>query len=527
VRILRDYGLGLGALLLVVDIIVATIVPERRGYILGVGAFSLALLIAGLVLNRTRLIATLKGRQVRAAGASAGYILTVVAVLVLVNFLAGRHHIRYDSTANKIFSLSEQTIKVLGSLPRDVKVTAFYQEIGPGRQKLEDLLKEYRSHAPKLNYAFVDPDSNPGEARRYGITEYGTTVVESGKRESRFTTADEEALTNALIKVTQDRDLLVYVTTGHGEHALADGERGGLTLLKEALEKQHYTVKPLVLTQGVPADASLVLIPGPRKPFLPAEAKMIGDDLDRGGRVMLLQDPDTDPGLADVVAGEGLRVRNDVVVDKVSQLFGGSALIPMVAADGYDETQPVTKTFRLQTFFPEASSIEVLSPLPQGVTVTKLAQTSQYSWGETSQAELESGHIHMDRGSDVQGPLTLAAAAVRTVQSPPAVAADASSKGGQDSASSAEQARLLLFGDSDFLSNAYFNASGNGDLALNGIAWLAEQEDLVSIRPKTSVPRVVILSPTQIRYSFWTIVALAPIAITAVGVGVWVRRKRL
>ncbi|HXH28792.1 MAG TPA: GldG family protein, partial [Candidatus Polarisedimenticolia bacterium] len=411
-KVLREYGLGVGALLLVVDLIVATIVPERRGYVLGTGAFALVLLVAGLALNRARLIAALKGRRVRAAGASAGYILIVIAVLVLINFLAGRHHVRYDSTENKMFSLSEQTIKVLHALPRDVTVTAFYQEVQPGRQKLEDLLKEYHDRSSKLSYTFVDPDANPGEARRYGITEYGTTVVESGKRESRFTTADEEALTNALIKVTQDRDLIVYVTTGHGEHELSGGERGSLSQLKEALEKQHYTVKPLVLNQGVPADASVVLIPGPRKAFLPAEAKMIGDYLDRGGRVMLLQDPGDASGLADVLAREGLKVRDDVVVDKVSQLFGGSALIPMVQGDGYDTVHPVTKTFRIQTFFPEASSIEVASPLPQGVTVTKLAQTSQYSWGETSQAELESGHIHMDRGTDVQGPLTLAAAAV-------------------------------------------------------------------------------------------------------------------
>ncbi|HXH27550.1 MAG TPA: hypothetical protein VNL37_00795, partial [Candidatus Polarisedimenticolia bacterium] len=112
--------------------------------------------------------------------------------------------------------------------------------------------------------------------------------------------------------------------------------------------------------------------------------------------------------------------------------------------------------------------------------------------------------------------------AVRTVQAP-----DAAKGGAAEASAHGKEARLLLFGDSDFLSNAYFNASGNGDLALNGIAWLAEQGELVSIRPKTSVPRLVILSATQLRYSFWTIVALAPIGITAVGVGVWVRRKRL
>ena len=518
-KFLKEYAFGLGVVLLVSGLILETVVPERQVYDLSVAGFGLVLAVLGAALNRERILLMLKGRRARAAGASVSYVLTVLAVVVLVNFLAGRHHKRLDLTENQAFSLSEQTDKVLEALPRDVTLTAFVQGDSPTKQKLSDLLEEYKARSSRFKYEFVDPDTHPAEAKRYGITEYGTIVIESGKQESRTTTPDEESLTNALIKVTRDREVTAYFTTGHGERDLKDTQRAGLTLLKEALEKQHYAVKPLVLNQGVPADASLVVIAGPQKPFLEAEARMVKDYLDKGGRVFFMQDPDTDPGLKSLLASYGVEVRKDVVIDKISQLFGGDALIPMVPADGYDEFHPITKSFRYQTFYPLASSIAIQDKLPDGVSATKLAQTSQYSWGETNEAEIRSHRVTLDPGADTKGPLTLAAAITRR---PPAPVDPA-----KPQSKSAPETRLLVFGDSDFLTNASFNAAGNGDLALNAVAWLSEQEDLVSIRPKTSVPRVVVLSPQQAFYYFWTIVALAPVIITAVGVVIWVRRKKL
>jgi ABC-type uncharacterized transport system involved in gliding motility auxiliary subunit len=523
-RILRDYGGAAGALLLALGIVLSLLIADRVIY-LSIGGLGLALLLAAGTLNRDRVVAFLKGKRARAAGASVGYVLTVVGVIVLVNFLSVRHHKRFDLTENKAFSLSEQTIKVLEGLPREVAITAFLRDGEPARQKLQDLLDEYQYHAPRLKVRYVDPDKNPGDAKRYGITRYGTIVFESGKQESRVETQDEESLTNALIKVTRDRERIVYVATGHGERSIEDTERNGLSLLKSELEKQHYAVRPLVLNQAVPADATVVVIAGPRKPLLQEESRLVGDYLERGGRVFLMIDPGGTSGLEGVLERYGVSVRQDVVIDKVSQLFGGDARIPMVPADGYDEFHAVTKTFEFQTFYPLASSIRIADGLPEGVVATKLAQTSPYSWGETSEQEFRSGSMRLDEGKDTPGPLTLGAAVTRTV-----TATAPAGEAGAEAASATPkepETRLLLFGDSDFLSNAYFNASGNGDLALNGIAWLAEQEELVSIRPKTSTPRTLILTPQQVRLYFVTMVAVAPIAITVAGVGIWIRRRKL
>jgi ABC-type uncharacterized transport system involved in gliding motility auxiliary subunit len=159
------------------------------------------------------------------------------------------------------------------------------------------------------------------------------------------------------------------------------------------------------------------------------------------------------------------------------------------------------------------------------VTAVKLARTSEMSWGEASEEEFKSGHIQLD-DKDTRGPITLAAAfEKKSPASDPAPAPAAA--GGEPPKPAGSEARLVLFGDGDFASNNYFNAGGNGDLALSAVAWLAEQGELMSIRPKSTTPRIAILSPAQVFYYFWTIVAIAPILIATVGVGIWWRRKRL
>jgi ABC-type uncharacterized transport system involved in gliding motility auxiliary subunit len=217
-------------------------------------------------------------------------------------------------------------------------------------------------------------------------------------------------------------------------------------------------------------------------------------------------------------------VRKDVVIDEVSQLFGGDARIPMVAPDGYDHAHSITKTFDYQTVYPLACSIDVQASPPAGVVATPLARTSPMSWGETSEQEFSSGHIQMNEGVDTKGPITLGVALERKIEAP---AAEAPAATGADPGKKGSDSRIVLFGDADFLSNNYFNAGGNGDLALNSIAWLVEQGELISIRPKTATPRIAVLSPGQVFYYFWTIVAVAPIGIALCGVGIWWRRRRL
>src|SRR5919197_587373 len=155
---------------------------------------------------------------------------------------------RFDLTENKRRSLSPQTVQVLRGLKDDVNVVGFFRSDQPGKRVAEDLFKQYAGYAnKKFTWKIVDPDSDPALARRYGIESYGTIVLETKARSEKVLDAEEEKLTNGLLKVTREGKRSVYVVQGHGEHELGNTDRAGFSEAKSALEKSNYDVKPLVL----------------------------------------------------------------------------------------------------------------------------------------------------------------------------------------------------------------------------------------------------------------------------------------
>jgi ABC-type uncharacterized transport system involved in gliding motility auxiliary subunit len=117
---------------------------------------------------------------------------------------------------------------------------------------------------------------------------------------------------------------------------------------------------------------------------------------------------------------------------------------------------------------------------------------------------LQGNQAKMDEGKDIKGPLTLGVAATKKA-------------GGKD-------ARLVVIGDSDFASNAYQRQGANGDLFVNSINWLAEEEDLISIRPKSQTNRDVQLSSVAQNLLFW-ITIFMPLAVIVLGISIWWKRR--
>ena len=86
--------------------------------------------------------------------------------------------------------------------------------------------------------------------------------------------------------------------------------------------------------------------------------------------------------------------------------------------------------------------------------------------------------------------------------------------------------QLAVFGDSDFAANGYFNLSGNGDLFLNTVNYLTEEEQLISVRPAKTPVRPLSLTSTQAQILFLVPMVLMPLGIIAVGIGVWRSRRK-
>ncbi|MFQ6617951.1 MAG: GldG family protein, partial [Fidelibacterota bacterium] len=308
----------------------------------------------------------------------------VLGILSLLNFSLIRHNYRVDTTAGGQFSLADQTVKILKGLKKDVKITAFEREANTAA--IDDLLREYRYHSDRIDYEIVDVDKNPEIARRYKITKYGEIVVESGDKEERIDSGEEEKITNAILKVSREGKKVIYFLTGHGEKSIESEEREGFSNVKKAIENQNYEVKELLLAgqERIPEDCSLLIISGPEKDLFDKEKELIRDFIERGGNAFFMLDPQPSAGLSRFLKQWNIKVGKDVVVDAsgIGRLFGASPAIPLVNEYGKHE---ITKEFRYMTFFPLTRSISTIEgeDKREDVKTTVLARTGPQSWGET------------------------------------------------------------------------------------------------------------------------------------------------
>jgi ABC-type uncharacterized transport system involved in gliding motility auxiliary subunit len=378
----------------------------------------------------------------------------------------------------------------------------------------------------------VDPDRQPALAKHYDITTYNTVVVEGNDKKEKIARLEETALTNAILKVTRTAKKVVYFITGHGGPALTDTDRNGYSVAKQALEEQNYTVQELVLARQtqVPDDAAVVILAGPRQDLLDSEAEALSTYLGRGGHLLVMIDPETVPGLVTFVKRYGLEVGNDVVIETnpLGRLVGGDYLMPVVIT--YERHEITKDMGNVMTMFPLVRSVQVSKDLPQGTTAQGLVMTSAESWAETDLKVLHEGRTAFDADSDRRGPITIAA--VATINTGSAGKAEVSTSSSAESTEqpekekSAHAARLVVFGDSEFANNSLFPVQGNGNLFLNTVSWLAEEEDLIAIRPrKGGGSGPVMLTAAQAPLIFWLPVVILPLAVFASGAVVFMRRK--
>jgi len=463
------------------------------------------------------MLQALRSRTVKYGSNAFVSVIVVLGIVVLVNYLFNTYRYRYDATPGKIHSLSDQTITVLKGLDQDVNVTAFFKkDEGPAFQ---DMLREYRYHSKKLSYEFIDPDQNPAMAKRYGISVYGTTVLESGEREEKIESQEEKDLTNTLIKVTRDRNKAIYFTQGHGEADIdEETARDGYAQVRDRLQDVNYDVKKIVLAQegAIPDDCAALVVVGPKTAFFSNEVGLISTYLDRGGSGMFLIDPVVQSGLEDMLRAWSIEVGNDFVVDYgiMAQLFGvRDRAMPVTTTYG---EHPITEKHKgMMTFYPLVRSVSLADQTGEGATGVELIQTSAQSWAETDLLALTQASAKIAQGpGDRAGPISLAVA----------VTSEARMAQG-DVEESGKKNRIVVFGDSDFANNQFFTQQGNGDLFLNAVSWLVEEEELISIRPKGPRFSPISLTARDGKVIFWLSVIMMPLIVAVAGIVVWWRRR--
>lgn len=471
------------------------------------GPLNLSLIIVGGVLTLAAIVLNFKAiressrrRSTRLGANTTVMTVAVIAIIGFANFLGYRHHKRIDLTSEKLYSVSDQTRKVVSDLKKDVKVMLFDKD---DQQGLGEQMKEYRNLSSHFSFERIDPQKHLEAPKQYKISKLGEVVVACGDRTEHPKDTTESSIINAIIKVTRDNLKKICFVEGHGEKKLSSTNEGdGYGVIDKMLKDENYETKNinLVSTTDVPADCDVLVLAGPKQTLFPQEASAIGKFLEKGGKLMALIDPDSDPKIDDVLRAWGIALGNNTVVDVsgVGRFFQMGPGAPLARTYG---SHPITKDFEgSMTFFPLSRSVETVPGT--GVSTTELMKTSEESWAET---DLKSGGARFDEGQDKKGPITLGIAANKPEGD--------------------KEARLVVIGDSDFAGNQFVGVQRNGDLFMNSINWLSQDEDLISIRPKNPADRKVSMTEADQNQFFWITLVLMPLVTIGSGVYIWWRRR--
>ncbi len=469
-----------------------------------------------------------QGRGAKYGTMSIVSIVVFLAIMVAVNYLGTRQNKRWDLTANQVYSLSDQTIKILKELQQPVTVTVFEQK--DRQAALKTRLDEFQYQTTRLTTEYIDPDRDPARASASEIVAVPTILVQYQGRTERVNSAGEQELTNALIKVITGTVRKVYFTQGHGEKDATSSERTGLSTAVESMKQDNFAVDSLVLIQQkvVPDDATVLVIAGPTTDFFPPEIEALGSYVAKGGKVLVLLDPlitgPAQPLLAQFLADWGIRAGTDVILDpSSSEVIQGGASVAVAAAY---PPHPITQGIGVITAYPLARTMTPIEGGSNAHVAQPLVTTGQQSWAEADLPGLSAAkgqvEFNADKG-DKQGPLTIAAAvsAPATVTPPPA----GNATPGSPDAPPAPETRIVAIGDSDFAANTAIAVPGNRDFFVNTLNWLSQQENLIAVRPRQPQDRRLTMTPeAQNRIMILTLFII-PGLVFATGIYTWWKRR--
>lgn len=469
--------------------------------------------------------AVLAGRRQasRRRPAQAAPVLLVAAVALVAYLAALRLPAVADLTGNKRYSLAPQTVQILESLPGQlaalgeeapdhVQVTAFYQRLDPARDLTEALLKACTLHTRAFRYRMVDPEEELELVRQYGVNVSRTIVVAAGERWTSVLQPEESGLVNAVYRLVSGRRTRVLHLLGHGEHLPDSDDLGGYSTYAQLLYEQGYALDTLHLPAAgrVPADADVVVIAGPRTEPGEQELAALEEHLRRGGAVLGLFDPPTPDRWRRWLARWRIEPTGDVIVaaDRAASEFGVGART-VVVGDGYGDHAVSRSLQGVATVFPLAQPLLVVGEPDSLVAGAVILRSSERTWAERDPDTRFGGRARYDQGVDLPGPLDFGV--VVEVRLDP--------DGGRPG-------RLVLVGNSEFLSNANLNLGGNRDLLLNALGWLAREETLIQLRGRDPLSQPVVLDAVQKKVLGWGSVLGWPLLVGSLAVGVMLRHRR-
>ncbi len=460
-------------------------------------------------------------------------VVAVVAIAILLNVVVGFLDLKLDLTPNKLYSLTETTENLLKELDQEVQIIGLFDDATVTSQseykQVTDLLNLY-SKNPYIKVEYIDPDRNPsiinqldpdntmdlqatnfvvkstanGNEKKKKLEYYDLFDVQMDQQSYQSYTAGsnaEQGITGAIKYVTSEYTPVVYFTEGHDESKV-DTE---FTYLKGSLEKNNYLVKTinLMTVDKIPDDAELVVIASPKKDIAYEERDLLERYFLDGGNALFMFD----------------YLQNDPSFDEINKLFGKINLaVNYDKVKENDESRHVTKDpytilvdaysnsivpQEFNTVLGNSRSISILNNTKDYVTVTPMIGTSENAIGEM---------VNKSRGDDIKGPLNIAAAV--------------------EYGSGEEKAKIIVTGNSSFISDSAYDTYGNYYLAnmsfiLQSMGWMIDKQDEIIVPTKNYDDNMFSITQAQSNVMGVVLIVLFPLIIFVTGLMVYLRRRHL
>lgn len=466
--------------------------------------------------------------------------LSTLSVMLTFGFVLGANYLAYthpyekDLTQEHLYTFSDQTHKILAQLAQDIDIYAFYGSHEQRYPAVDEILSRYHFYSPHIHYHMVDPQARPDLVEQYQITDRGPRIIVATPTQNiRIKEPTENELTNALIKTREKDKQKIYFVTGHQEADTQDSNNvEGAKLFFDAVAQEGYQVEELNFRVQqaedapkrtnihtpkdapahklqVPQDAAALILLAPKTPLFAPEVEALTQYVEHGGRLMLCLEPHQTPVLNELLQQWHIEVHDDLIVDPnpLNRLLGLGVAVPMVQPIQSDH--PIVQGLNTPVVMPTARSLYVHSDGQKDIAAQPLALTTETAWGET---HLQKDGTAEKDSQDYTAPLFVAMSA--------AYLDDAANDDAE------HQARLLVFGDGDWLSNKYLHMQGNQDFALNSVNWLAQKEDRITIRPKIRQSSQLYLTGDQINRIKFVTMDMLPVIIVAIGLGITLSRRQ-
>jgi ABC-type uncharacterized transport system involved in gliding motility auxiliary subunit len=463
------------------------VVPEFKTLVIATIISALLLTVAQIIFYRKTIKHTYQTRFFKNGASHLFRAFLILSILGIINFLVVKNDNTIDLTTQKYHSLSEQSKKIVRDLKKPLKITLFAKR-GDWDHYLS-ILDKYEQASSFIELEALDIDKSLPLVRKFNITESGSILINYDKREVVTKVNSELTVTNGIIKATRSREINLYYTIGHGELDYNSKEKLGASFLKRSIESVNYNLTSLdLLSENIPKSTDAVIISSPRFGFMENEIEKLEKYLSSGGNLIVLLQSNisgtNQTQLYSLLEKNKIKVIESLVIDRLAKTQGSEFTTPII--NKYSELSSITKSFKGRVLFPLSTAIETIAD--SKFEQVNLLWTTPFpaTWAEKDIQGVIDGKANFD-STDLKGPITL----------------------GISSFNRENQSKIIVFGSGGFVTNAFESQSSNFNLFLNSLAWVLDDEGIISInRPGLKKSKVMISLSQETLILFFLLIFL-------------------